>query len=115
MTEGHRKRTRSYLFLLWMLMITALSLVPVPAGPEAVSDKLAHFVVYFATAFLAVVLLGLKGKSPLVLGCAAVALYGALIEVVQHFLPYRSFSVGDMAANAGGVLVFASIWIAARR
>ena len=98
-----------------MLLITVLSLVPAPGGPEAVSDKLVHFAVYFATAFLAVVLLGLKGRSPLLLGCAVIALYGALMEVAQHFLPYRSFSVGDMAANAGGVLVFGSIWIAARR
>ena len=109
------KRTRSYLFLSWMLLITVLSLVPTPGGALAVSDKLAHFGVYFATALLAVALLGLKGMSPVVLGCAGVVLYGALIEVAQYFLPYRSFSVGDMAANTGGALAFGLTWLVAGR
>ncbi|MDP2560036.1 VanZ family protein [Psychrobium sp. 1_MG-2023] len=32
--------------------------------------------------------------------------YGALVEIIQHFIPYRSASLADVAADAAGVLLF---------
>jgi VanZ family protein len=42
--------------------------------------------------------------------------YGAGIEVVQSFLPYRAFGVGDLLANAVGAgLAGLALWLASRR
>ena len=35
--------------------------------------------------------------------------FGLLIEVIQYFLPYRTFSLYDLGADAIGVLVYI-IW-----
>lgn len=35
--------------------------------------------------------------------------YGMTIEVVQHFLPYRTFSLLDWAADAVGVVLYLAI------
>ena len=37
---------------------------------------------------------------------AALLAYGIGIEVVQHFVPYRSFSLLDWLADAGGVVLY---------
>jgi VanZ family protein len=37
-------------------------------------------------------------------------MYGLSIEIVQHFLPHRSFDPFDMLANAVGVLIGAVIF-----
>jgi VanZ family protein len=45
--------------------------------------------------------------------------YGLLIEFVQHFLPYRSASLGDLLADAAGMAIGSALVclavIAARR
>jgi VanZ family protein len=37
---------------------------------------------------------------------ATLLAYGMAIEIVQHFLPYRSFSLLDWLADAGGVVLY---------
>ena len=32
--------------------------------------------------------------------------FGLLIEVIQYFLPYRTFSLYDLAADGGGLTVY---------
>jgi VanZ family protein len=76
-------------------------------------DKLFHFTAYFILGFLwARVLratnpmLSPKNGSQLVLpSFVNCFLYGFFIEICQYFLPYREFSIFDMAANGlGGFL-----------
>jgi len=38
-------------------------------------------------------------------------LYSVALEIVQFFLPYRTFNMDDIAANASGVFLFVVIWI----
>lgn len=37
------------------------------------------------------------------------SVYGLLIEVIQSFLPYRSFSLSDMVSNFLGAIVFVTL------
>lgn len=66
------------------------------------SDKLLHLVGYAGVAFAA--LLFCRRPSSLLLAAAATFLGGTLMEFLQHFTPWRSFDVADMAANLAGAL-----------
>jgi VanZ family protein len=80
---------------------------------KAVSDKLQHAAAFYTLAFLLDFALprGRFGwrKAAAVLG------YGALIEIVQHFLPWRDSSILDFLADGVGVgLYVASLPLLAR-
>jgi VanZ family protein len=38
-------------------------------------------------------------------------LYSVTLETAQFFLPYRTFNMDDIAANASGIFLFVVIWI----
>jgi len=38
-------------------------------------------------------------------------LYSVALEIVQFLLPYRTFNIKDITANAYGVFIFDFIWI----
>lgn len=85
-----------------VLVISYLAVTPL-AYPDAVAgpDKLLH-----AIAFLVVMLLvdfSWPDASVVTVKIASVFAYGVLIEIVQHFLPYRDFSIADMLADAMGI------------
>jgi len=88
-------------FGLALTAILVLSLMPVPDGLQVFSwqDKLEH-----ATAF---VVLGLMASSARLgrtrLWVVGLLAYGALIEVAQSMVPYRSADPADWAADAIGV------------
>lgn len=99
--------------LVWLLVITGLSLVPKIQFPEfnlISTDKLGHVAAYALLVWL--VLYGFKKqngrgaswKESLAIVCAA-TLYGALLEFVQgNFIPGRLFGYDDMIANALGAV-----------
>ncbi|OGW29761.1 MAG: hypothetical protein A2X59_06630 [Nitrospirae bacterium GWC2_42_7] len=102
------------LLIIWMVLIFVLSVIPV-SGPETDMplDKVEHFIAYGLTAILFYRYLRpktMRAKAG-VESIASASVYGAVIEVVQYFLPYRSFSLGDIAANTIGALVFCMIYI----
>lgn len=84
------------------LIITALAWLPVD-NPELTDfhpDKINHvgaFAALTVTLHWAYTLPKMRGAM-LLLG------YGLLIETVQHILPYRTFSLYDIAANILGIL-----------
>lgn len=63
-------------------------------------DKYAHFAVFFFLTLLAELALKWNLWSKL----AFVAIYGLFIEVLQHFVPHRSASLGDFIADAAGII-----------
>ena len=86
------------LIISWLLLAPASDLPPV-----RIWDKAAH-----TLAFAGLMLLGGLGhKHSLSLGWIALLLffYGVGIEVVQHFLPTREFSLADMLANSLGIFL----------
>ena len=75
-------------------------------------DKIVHFVLYGVTAVMLYRILRARysAKRSVLYSISASAFYGALLECVQFFLPYRSFSMADMAANTLGAAVFAGVY-----
>ena len=66
-----------------------------------ISDKIEHFTAYFVLAALPV--LGFETKKG-VFAALSMILLGALLDVLQKFIPGRTFEFADIAANAAGVL-----------
>lgn len=74
-----------------------------PSG-VSVNDKLIHILVFFGFAFLMDLA---SARKPFWLWKGLPLLvYGVGIEVLQYFTPFRSFSVMDMVADCGGILVY---------
>ena len=95
------------ILILWYVLVLIGSVIPV-SGPNtdlpADADKVVHFVMYGISAILLFRMFVKKTtiQRAFFLSVAIAALYGATLETVQYFLPYRSFSFGDMVANTAG-------------
>lgn len=118
-----RRRLRSWLpVVLWAALIFTASSIPGPKLPEIhtwFSDKLEHAVVYGvlgALCFRALRRTTALPSAPAAALAAAIGLgYGVTDEVHQLFVPQRSFELLDMAADASGAAVGASIvWLSSR-
>ena len=75
-----------------------------PSVIDNLNDKVNHVLAFYVLAFLAdysapKVRFNLS-KGLTILG------YGLLIEVVQYFLPYREFSLFDLAADGVGIAAY---------
>ncbi len=95
--------------LLWAVVIFALSHAPQPGGslPSPGLDKAAHSVLFAVLAPLVFRAL-LQGKAPTVQSAAQAillsAIYGALDEVHQRFVPTRQCSLTDWLADVAGTI-----------
>ena len=96
---------RGALFLA-IVAITWLATTPlqVPIA-EDIHDKVSHIAAFLVLALL----LDLSFPARRFGWAKAVTLlgYGVLIEVVQYFLPYRSFSLLDIVADGAGIAIYA--------
>lgn len=97
------------LFWLSVMAILAVSITPTTAS-KAISDldKLAHF---FAFLFLSFLLWSAyKLHRPFITSVLLLSAFGLSIELLQHFVPNRIFSLLDFAADIGGVVVGAFLY-----
>jgi VanZ family protein len=89
-----------------------LTLIPGSAVPDVgffQADKIVHFFIFGILMILASY--GLKKykaayqkpENPLVFALVYSLFFGVLIEVIQQFVPGRSFSIADIVANSIGV------------
>lgn len=73
---------------------------------DNINDKVNHVFAFYVLALLIDFSFPRNGfgltKALALLG------YGLLIEVIQYFLPYRSFSLYDLAADGAGLFIY---WI----
>lgn len=92
-------------FWLFLLYCTYLSLTPSPNEQliETFSDKALHCVGYLL--LLLSCNFAHRPNRYLALKVALLMSYSILIEVIQHFIPNRGFSFGDMVANLSGLLI----------
>jgi len=100
-------------FYLWLLVVLFLSVYNF-SGVEAPknSDKVVHYIIYFITALITYIysLRFITDRKLLVFVSVIFAsFYGLLMECIQYFLPYRSFSLGDEFANISGAVAFGII------
>ena len=105
-------RLRAWALYAYALIVFVVATLPLsqPVGPGG--DKLHHFAAFFVMAVL------LRLAHPglhavwVFVGCT---LYGALIEVVQVFLPFRCAELADGLANAAGAALGLAAWWGYRR
>ncbi|NWF52173.1 MAG: VanZ family protein [Nitrospirae bacterium] len=101
------------LIILWLLLILFFSVVPVQGLQTGhPTDKIAHFIIYGLTALLFFRFLR-RGMSLIMTTFLSIlfsSLYGFLIELIQHTLPWREFSLLDGASNLSGAIVFSAIY-----
>ncbi|MBB3220861.1 VanZ family protein [Pseudoduganella umbonata] len=86
-------------------------LVPNRWLPPLPNDKVMHFTAFAVLTLLASRVAGTK--TALLWWIGGLLLAGWLIEVLQQWLPDRSFCWRDMAANAAGIAVAAvlALWM----
>lgn len=100
----------NYTNLFRLLLVLAIALVAYFAftpvthpGVAQISDKVQHLAAFF-------VLAGLADHSfpgaDLYRKLLVVLVYGVVIELVQHFLPYRDFSLLDMGTDALALVLY---------
>jgi len=94
------------------LFVTLSSLNPGAELPASFwnADKFFHFLGYSWLAFLP--LLAFARSQTATRGALAMIALGCALELCQAFIPGRSFSIGDLAANTVGVL--AGLWLGQR-
>jgi VanZ family protein len=71
------------------------------------NDKFNHLIAFVVLSFLAHIAYPKMQKFKWV---SALFFYGLLIEVVQYFLPYREFSLFDLATDSLGIIGYLIIF-----
>lgn len=71
---------------------------------ESMYDKANHVLAFYALAFLAD--FSFPGNKFGAAKISSLLGYGLLIEVIQYFLPYRSFSLYDLAGDGAGLFLY---------
>lgn len=104
--------------IIWFVLVLIGSVIPV-SGPktDVPADKVVHFIMYGISSVLLfrIFIKRATVKRAFYLSVAIAAFYGAAMEIIQYFLPYRSFSFADMAANTLGALLACVLYVAGRR
>ncbi|BDD02771.1 hypothetical protein AUTU_02540 [Aureibacter tunicatorum] len=108
---------------MWALVILFLTLIPGQHLPEMVSwnllatDKLAHSFVFMILTLLAIIGFLKQGVYPWLkqraewVAVAGAFVYGGFIELMQSFIPNRSFEFQDMIANGIGCLLGYAVYL----
>jgi VanZ family protein len=104
-----RRNYFKILFYIGLLVIFILAVIPdTDKLPEItkLSDKLNHVAAFFTLAIL--IDFAYSNKSFL-WKFNFLVWYGLLIESIQYFLPYREFSLYDLAADIAGLLFYFTV------
>tara|TARA_B110000090_G_C13133995_1_gene351182 strand:- start:27 stop:404 length:378 start_codon:yes stop_codon:yes gene_type:complete len=104
MSKGISQRFAALLFFGDLVLMTILALKPMQAmGDITHVDKALHFSAYLVLAGLA--FLFAQRYKPFLGWCVALAVYGAVIECIQSFMPGRFMSFADFITNISGIAV----------
>ncbi len=88
-----------------VIVVTYLATTPLKYPVvEDINDKVNHFLAFYVLALLVDFSFPKDGFG--VTKTLALLGYGLLIEVIQYFLPYRSSSLYDLAADGAGLFVY---------
>lgn len=95
-------------FFIILALSAYLSLTPVQHPViTTLWDKLNHFLGYFL--LYATLDLGFATAEKLAAKVLLVLGYSLLLEIIQHFVPNRDFSLLDMLANGLGILLYLAL------
>ena len=105
----------TWLYIIWAIFIGILTLLPGSVIPniswDFISiDKTVHITLFTVLVFLGLVgshygKLKLFGKWPVITSISAAIIYGYLIELLQSYVPQRSYDFADLTADCVGTLV----------
>jgi len=104
------------IFIFWMIAITVLSIIPhqddsiIKNSNITESGMEKHLIAYFIAAFLCYYAFKKNHIVFILLSGCYIFLYSFALEALQFFLPYRTFNIKDVAANAFGIILFIIIW-----
>lgn len=90
--------------LLTLIVSTYLATASGPVAAGGINDKLAHLIGFYLLALLAD--LSFPRRRFDLYKILPLMGYGLLIEIIQFFLPYRSFSTLDMVADGAGLMLY---------
>ena len=91
------------LFWLSVLAILALSVAPTNTSETISSlDKLIHFFAFLVLSYLLWSAYTLP--RPFISSILILSMFGLSIELLQHFVPNRIFSLHDFAADIAGII-----------
>ena len=96
-------------FAVGVVAVVGLSVVPAPTLTQVPAwmifwDKLQHGIAYASVAGVGTLGFGATGRGRRNVALGLIAL-GAGLEVVQYFLPTRSFDLADLLANTTGIAI----------
>lgn len=90
--------------LIVVAAVVYLSLKP-KLNVDIGNDKTGHFIAYFALVCSSYFAFYSRSSNRLLLMGALSIIFGILIEMIQYFIPHRTFSWLDALANSGGVIL----------
>jgi VanZ family protein len=103
---SHKNYRRLFILAIIVTLIMTLGVI---SGANSfglihlISDKLAHAGIFFVLAFLC--FHGFRNTYG-IRALIALSLFGLLIEVIQYYLPWRSFSWIDWMADNLGIILY---------
>jgi VanZ family protein len=106
-----------FLFFPWIAAITILSVVPHSNDGMMVSSNFTtsgvekHIMGYFIAALLFHYAFRRDYFFSILISGCYIFFYSLLLEIIQFYLPYRSYNTTDLLANAVGIILFIFIWI----
>ena len=108
------------LFAIWAIAVAVLSVISYPGSKDLLmsvkltsSGFVVHGVAYFVGILLCYFSFNKKNISFVLWAGLLIFLFGVVLEVVQFYLPYRTFNVYDVVGNGVGILSFVFIWMIA--
>jgi len=107
---------KSLIFVTWLAAITVLSVVPYSKNGIASlklteSGIVLHFVGYFVASSLCYWAYRKDTLFSVLFSCFSIFLFSVVLEIVQLYLPYRTFNPKDVAANGLGISLFVVFWL----
>jgi len=103
------------LYIIWLIFIGILTLLPGSVIPniswDFISiDKTVHIILFTVLVFLGLIganygNLKLFGKWPVITSISAALVYGYIIELLQSYVPQRSYDIADLTADCVGTIV----------
>jgi len=104
--------SRTSVIIFRVMLVLSLLLIIYLATAEldhpvmtSVNDKFGHILAFVILAFL--LDFSFPASSYNLSKILPLLAYGILIEIIQYYLPHRMFSLLDMLADAGGLVIYA--------
>ncbi len=106
------------MFAVWALAVAILSIISHPGSKDLLmsvkltsSGFVMHGIAYFVGILLCYFSFTKKNISFVLWAGLLIFIYSVVLEVVQFYLPYRTFNVYDVVGNGVGILSFVFIWV----